>query len=56
MIITDDIAQVGDNLEEIHNKLDEWRKVLKGKGLRINRNKTEYIVYNFGGRYQEVEG
>jgi hypothetical protein len=25
------------------------------KGLRINRNKTEYIEYDFGERYREVE-
>jgi hypothetical protein len=24
--------------------------------LRISKNKTKYIEYDFGGRYQEVEG
>jgi hypothetical protein len=24
--------------------------------LRISRNKTKYIEYDFGGRYQEVDG
>jgi hypothetical protein len=25
-------------------------------GLRIGRNKTEYKEYDFGGRYQDIEG
>jgi len=36
MLFADDIVLVGDNLEE-------WRLALEGKGLRINRNKTEHI-------------
>jgi hypothetical protein len=43
------------NLEEVNNRLDEWRLTLVGKGLRISRNKTEYIEYEFRWRYQEVE-
>jgi hypothetical protein len=27
--------------------LDEWRLTLKGKRLRISRNKTEYIEYDW---------
>lgn len=30
------------------NRLEEWRKVLKGKGLRISMVKTEYMGYDFG--------
>lgn len=35
--------------------LDEWRLELEGKGLRISRDKTEYICveYVFGGRNQD---
>jgi len=29
--------------------------VLIGKGMRISRNKTEYIEYDFGGRDKEVD-
>lgn len=31
------------------SKLEEWKKTLKDKGLKISRSKTEYIEYNFGG-------
>jgi hypothetical protein len=33
----------------------DWKLALEGKGLRISRNKTEYIEYEFGGRDLEVE-
>jgi hypothetical protein len=39
-MFTDDILLVGENLEVFYNRLDEWKLVLEGKGLRINRNKT----------------
>jgi len=44
---------VGKNLEEVNNRLNEWRLALEGKGFRICRNKTEY---DFGGKDQEVDG
>lgn len=56
MILTDDIVLVGENLEKVNNRLDEWKLTFKGKGLRICRNKTEYTKYDFGGRYQRVKG
>jgi len=34
---------VGKNLEEVSNRLNEWRLALGGKGMRISKNKTEYI-------------
>ena len=49
MLFADDIVLVGETKEEVSNKLDEWRKALKGKGLRISRTKTEYLRYDFSG-------
>jgi hypothetical protein len=56
MMFADDMVLIGENLEEINNRLDEWRLVLKRKVLRISKNKKEYIKYDLGRRYQEVEG
>jgi hypothetical protein len=56
VIFADHIVLVEENLEEVNNILDEWRLVLEGKRLKISRNKTENIEYDFGGGYQEVEG
>ena len=49
MIFADDIVLVAKTREEVSNKLDEWRKVLEGKGLRISRTKTEYLRCDFSG-------
>ena len=52
-MFVDDILLIRENLKEVNNRLDEL--VLEGKGLRISRNKTEDIEYDFGGRNQEVD-
>ena len=49
MLFADDIVLVAETKEEANSKLEEWREVLKGKGLRISRTKTEYLLYNFSG-------
>jgi hypothetical protein len=48
-MFANDIVLLGENLEEVNNRLNELRLALEGKGLRISRNKTEYIQYEFGG-------
>jgi len=50
IIFAEDIVLVGENLEEVNNKLYEWRLAIDGKGLRISRSKTEYIEYDFDGK------
>ena len=32
---------------EVNAKLELWREALESKGLKISRNKTEYMKYNF---------
>jgi hypothetical protein len=54
MMFADDMVLVGENLEEVNKRLDERMLSLEGKELRISRNKTECVEYDFGGRYQEV--
>jgi len=43
MMFADDIVSVGENLEKVNCRLDEWRLALEEKGLRIGGNKTEYL-------------
>lgn len=54
-MFADDIVLIGENLEDVNNRLDEWRLALEEKSLRISRNKIEYIDYEFGENDQEVE-
>ncbi|KAL4126178.1 hypothetical protein QTP88_010404 [Uroleucon formosanum] len=57
MIFADDLVLIGENnMEDVSNILNDWRIALEEKGLRIGRNKTEYMEYEFGGKYQEVDG
>ena len=49
MLFADDIVLVAETMEEANSKLEEWRKALEGKGLRISRTKTEYLQYNLSG-------
>ncbi|KAL4107958.1 hypothetical protein QTP88_018227 [Uroleucon formosanum] len=55
MMFADDIVLIGENLEDVNNRLNESRLAIEGKGLRISRNKTEYIEYAFGGKDQELD-
>ena len=49
MLFANDIVLVAETREEVSNKLDEWRKALDGKGLRISRTKIEYLRCDFSG-------
>jgi hypothetical protein len=44
-MLADDIVLVGENLEKVNYRLDEWRLALEGKGLRIS-NVCNTILIN----------
>ena len=52
MLFADDIVLVVETKEEVKNKLEEWRAVVEGRGLRISRTKTEYLRCDFSGTSQ----
>lgn len=63
MLFADDILyimliqeKIGENLEEVNGRLELWRETLECKGLRVSRNKTEYIEFDFnqGEEVQKV--
>ena len=47
MLFVDNIVLVAETKVEINAKLELWREALESKGLKINRNKTEYMECNF---------
>ncbi|KAM1790899.1 hypothetical protein ACFX12_034922 [Malus domestica] len=44
---TDDIVLIDETQERVNAKLNLWREVLKSKGLRLSRSKTEYMECKF---------
>ncbi|GJX85066.1 retrovirus-related pol polyprotein LINE-1 [Tanacetum coccineum] len=53
MIFADDIVLIAESAEGLNNRLEKWRKALEDKGLRISRDKTEYLRCDFS-RYEVV--
>ncbi|GKC72558.1 retrovirus-related pol polyprotein LINE-1 [Tanacetum coccineum] len=48
LIFADDIVLVAESAEGLNIKLEKWREVLEDNGLRVSREKTEYIRCDFG--------
>ena len=41
MMFADDIVICSESKEQVVEKLDRWRYALEGRGLKVNRRKTE---------------
>ncbi|GKA40650.1 retrovirus-related pol polyprotein LINE-1 [Tanacetum coccineum] len=53
MIFTDDIVLIAESAKELNNKIERWREALEDNGLRVSKEKTEYLRCDFG-RYEVV--
>ncbi|XP_071718859.1 uncharacterized protein [Rutidosis leptorrhynchoides] len=47
LIFADDIVLVSESKEELNRRLEQWRVALEGNGLKISRQKTEYLRCDF---------
>ena len=47
MLFADDIVLVTETKVEVNAKLELWKEALESKGLKISRNKTEYMKCQF---------
>ncbi|GJZ16970.1 retrovirus-related pol polyprotein LINE-1 [Tanacetum coccineum] len=43
LIFADDIVLVSETPQGLNGRLEQWRKALEDKGLRVSREKTEYM-------------
>ena len=51
MLYADDIVLCGSRSEVVENKLEEWRRAMEDRGLKINRKKTVYLRFNVNGNW-----
>jgi hypothetical protein len=42
MMFAENIALCGNTREQVEKKTEDWRRVMEERGLKVNRNKTEY--------------
>ncbi|XP_071713050.1 uncharacterized protein [Rutidosis leptorrhynchoides] len=47
LIFADDIVLVSESKNELNSRLEQWREALEQNGLRISRQKTEYLRCDF---------
>ena len=46
MLYADNIVLCGTRSEVVEEKLEEWRRAMEDRGLKINRKKTVYLRFN----------
>ena len=56
MLFADDIVLVAETKVKVNAKLELWRESLESKGLKISKNKTEYMECNFSKTQGMNEG
>ena len=49
MLYADDIVLCGTRREVVENKLEEWRRAMEDRGLKINIKKTVYLRFTVDG-------
>ena len=57
ILYADDIVLCGTRSEVVEKKLEEWRRAMEDRGLKINRKKTVYLIlsYRDTDEHQQVD-
>lgn len=55
MLFNDDIILIDETRDEVNNKLEQCKDILKAKGFRLNRLKTKYLKCLFSQGESGIE-
>lgn len=55
MMFAEYIVLVEERFKEVNGRLEEWREAIERKDLRVSRDITEYMAYDFGERKYRVD-
>jgi len=44
LLYADDLVVIADTEEDLVNRLDEWKKNMEKRGVRVNMNKTKVMI------------
>lgn len=50
ILYADDVALIADFLAEVQKDVTLWQEFLERRGLKVSRQKTEYMYCNFSGK------
>ncbi len=55
LMFADDIALNGETNADVEERLEQWRKALEDRGMKVSRQKTEYLCMGDQDRERNVE-
>ena len=53
MLFADDVVVCSETKEEVEQRLEMWREAMEVRGMRVSRQKTEYLKLRAGDRQDE---
>ena len=56
MLFADDVVLCGETCDEVERRLENWRKAMEDRGMRVRREKTDYLCLGNQEDQVHVEG
>ena len=56
MLFADDVVLCGETCDKVERRLENWRKAMEDRGMRVSREKTEYLCLGSQEDQVHMEG